>query len=57
MLHRLVLWNPVLDLRSTFLEPDLPWGKENFRPDQQRLLQTQGFVSKLGQELTVLRVP
>jgi len=27
---RLVLWNPVLDLRNTFLEPDLPWGIANF---------------------------
>ena len=24
--HRLVLWNPVLDLRHTFLEPELAWG-------------------------------
>ncbi|MFJ5613463.1 alpha/beta hydrolase [Streptomyces sp. NPDC093221] len=29
-LARLVLWNPVLDLRRTFLEPELPWGLANF---------------------------
>ncbi|MBD0738110.1 alpha/beta hydrolase [Streptomyces sp. CBMA29] len=31
-LARLVLWNPVLDLRRTFLEPELPWGVANFGP-------------------------
>lgn len=43
-LSRLVLWNPVLDLTRTFVEPELPWGKENFGPEQQRLLHTQGFL-------------
>jgi uncharacterized protein len=28
-----VLWNPVLDLRRTFVEPELPWGRENFSAD------------------------
>ncbi|MFE4415421.1 alpha/beta hydrolase [Streptomyces sp. NPDC093064] len=28
----LVLWNPVLDLQRTFLEPELPWGVANFGP-------------------------
>ncbi len=43
-LDRLVLWNPVLDLRRTFLTPELPWGRENFSPDQQKLLSVQGFL-------------
>jgi uncharacterized protein len=43
-LDRLALWNPVLDLRRTFVDPELPWGKENYSPDQQKLLQTQGFL-------------
>ncbi|WP_086820209.1 alpha/beta hydrolase [Allokutzneria sp. NRRL B-24872] len=43
-LIRLALWNPVLDLRRTFLKPELPWGKENFSAEQQRLLATQGFL-------------
>lgn len=43
-LNRLVLWNPVLNLQRTFVEPELPWGKENFSPDQQKLLSTQGFL-------------
>nr|WP_200923126.1 MULTISPECIES: alpha/beta hydrolase [Frankia] len=43
-LNRLVLWNPVLDLRRTFLTPELPWGRENFGPDQQKLLSGQGFL-------------
>jgi hypothetical protein len=43
-LHRLVLWNPVLDLTDTFVEPTLPWGKENFSSPQQDLLVSQGFL-------------
>lgn len=43
-LDRLVLWNPVLDLKHTFLDPELPWGKENFSPAQQKLLRSQGFL-------------
>jgi alpha-beta hydrolase superfamily lysophospholipase len=42
-LARLALWNPVLDLDRTFVHPQLPWGRENFGPDQQKLLSTQGF--------------
>jgi len=40
----LVLWNPVLDLRATFVEPELPWGLDNFSPSQQALLRTQGYL-------------
>lgn len=43
-LDRLVLWNPVLELRRTFVTPELPWGKRNFSPEQQRLLLSQGFL-------------
>ncbi|WP_017543817.1 alpha/beta hydrolase [Nocardiopsis prasina] len=38
----LVLWNPVLDLGHTFLNPELPWGVENFSPEQQRELHANG---------------
>jgi uncharacterized protein len=48
-LERLVLWNPVLDLRRTFLAPELPWGKENYSPAQQELLQTQGYLMMDGE--------
>ncbi|HFD31692.1 MAG TPA: alpha/beta hydrolase [Gammaproteobacteria bacterium] len=27
---KLILWNPVLNLKKTFIEPLLPWGKESF---------------------------
>lgn len=43
-LRALVLWNPVLDLHRTFVEPVLPWGMENFGPEQQALLSRQGFL-------------
>lgn len=43
-LHRLVLWNPVLDLRHTFLEPELAWGVQNYGPEQQKHLQANGFL-------------
>ncbi|MGH3569833.1 MAG: alpha/beta hydrolase [Pseudonocardia sp.] len=29
---QLVLWNPILDLRHTFIEPELLWGRTNFLP-------------------------
>jgi pimeloyl-ACP methyl ester carboxylesterase len=44
-----VLWNPVLDLRRTFVEPELPWGRENFGVEQQELLRRQGFLRVDGQ--------
>lgn len=45
----LVLWNPVLDLRATFVEPELPWGLDNFSPAQQALLRTQGYLKVDGE--------
>jgi len=39
-----VLWNPVLDLRRTFTDPELPWGLANFGSAQQRLLGEQGYL-------------
>lgn len=43
-LTSLVLWNPALDLRRTFIEPELPWGLRNFRPQQQEELHRAGFL-------------
>jgi uncharacterized protein len=43
-IRSLVLWCPVLDLRATFLEPDLPWGVENFGQDAQDRLRSDGFL-------------
>ncbi|MGW5440581.1 alpha/beta hydrolase [Nocardia asteroides] len=43
-LHRLVLWNPVLDLNHTFLEPELDWGRVNFGADQRKHLETSGYL-------------
>lgn len=43
-LSSLVLWNPVLDLDRTFLQPELPWGMENFGSVQQGLLTRQGYL-------------
>lgn len=42
--ERVVLWNPVLDLRRTFVEPELPWGTDNFNREQQQFLQDNGFL-------------
>lgn len=47
-LRSLVLWNPVLDLHRTFVEPILPWAVENFGPAQQALLASQGYFSIEG---------
>lgn len=43
-LGAVVLWNPVLDVRRTFVEPELPWGLENFGPERQGLLGSRGFL-------------
>ena len=43
-----VFWNPVLDLRHTFLEPTLPWGKQRFGPRIAREVATHGFLSLDG---------
>ncbi|MFX0578858.1 alpha/beta hydrolase family protein [Nocardia nepalensis] len=43
-LYRLVLWNPVLDLRRTFLVPELAWGEENFGAIGQKHLADNGFL-------------
>ncbi len=47
-MRSLVLWNPVLDLPRTFVEPSLPWAVENFDPAQQTLLPSRGFFSVEG---------
>lgn len=44
VLHNVVLWCPVLDLRGTFLEPGLPWGKRNFGAAQQARLHQEGHL-------------
>lgn len=44
----LVLWNPVLDLRHTFLAPELPWGKENFGPEPRQRLAKDCFLTVDG---------
>jgi alpha/beta superfamily hydrolase len=43
-LHALVLWNPVLDLRDTFIEPTLPWGGSNFTAQAQKRLADEGAL-------------
>ncbi len=57
-LDTLVLWNPVLDLRKTFVDPDLPWGRKNFTGRQLEHLEANGFLLvdgdfELGQVLYV----
>ncbi|MFI6025513.1 alpha/beta hydrolase [Amycolatopsis magusensis] len=43
-LHRLVLLRPVLDLHRTFVEPETPWGRQHYSPEQRKLAHEQGFV-------------
>jgi alpha-beta hydrolase superfamily lysophospholipase len=42
-LQALVLWNPTLDLRRTFIEPELPWGQRNFNASAVARLKSDGF--------------
>lgn len=41
---RLVLWNPILDLQRTFVEPELPWGRANFNPGAWVLANREGAL-------------
>lgn len=43
-LKSLALWNPVLDLRRTFIKPELPWAKESFNPEGFQQLLSQGYL-------------
>ena len=43
-----VLWNPVLDVEGTFLDPKLPWGVRNFTGEQLTDLQESGTLSVDG---------
>lgn len=40
----LVLWNPVLDLQRTFVEPELPWGHVNFSAAAWTAADRDGFL-------------
>jgi uncharacterized protein len=42
-LKSLVLWNPVLDMNRTFIQPELPWGKKNFNLHSIEQLKSQGY--------------
>lgn len=42
-LHSLALWNPTLDLRRTFIDPELPWGERNFSASAVARLKSDGF--------------
>lgn len=54
-LRGLVLWNPVLDIEGTFLNPSVPWGIKNFTGDQLTALQEQGHLS-IGNQFKMGRV-
>lgn len=43
-IKHLVLWNPVLDLDNTFLNPTLPWGQENFSTEKRSCLSFQDYL-------------
>lgn len=43
-LRGLVLWNPVLDLKRTFIEPELPWAKTSFHPESVQSMVESGFL-------------
>jgi len=43
-LRGLVLWNPVLDLKRTFIESSLPWGRSNFNEENIKHLKSDGYL-------------
>lgn len=49
-----VYWNPVLNLKRTFLEPELPWGLEYFGRKGETSILRNGFVAV--EDFTIGRV-
>ncbi len=52
----LILWNPVLDMRATFIDPQTPWAKESFSEVGFAHLRQHGYLLldgsfKIGAEL------
>jgi alpha/beta superfamily hydrolase len=43
-LTSLLLWQPVLDIRGTFLEPTLPWGVKMFGPEAVKKMAGSGYM-------------
>jgi pimeloyl-ACP methyl ester carboxylesterase len=43
-IKKLVLWNPVLDLHMTFIDPMLPWGKKSFNSNSFRKMKKTGSL-------------
>ena len=43
-LRSLVLWNPVPDLKKSFVQPDLPWAQANFNAESVRQLSRRGYL-------------
>jgi pimeloyl-ACP methyl ester carboxylesterase len=54
-LNAIALWNPVLDLEETFLDPHLPWGERNFTGEQIDLLHENGYL-RIDESFKVNRV-
>ena len=56
IIRALCLWNAVIDYHG-FLNPELPWPKENFGPEQMTLLNDKGYIEigsrnfRLGKEI------
>ncbi|MFB3896276.1 MAG: alpha/beta hydrolase [bacterium] len=40
----IALWNPVLDLKRTFIHPELPWGEKYFNNEKVVKLMSDGFI-------------
>jgi pimeloyl-ACP methyl ester carboxylesterase len=59
----MVLWNPVLDYKKTFLNAELPWGRAYFNERSYKILDSQGYLllgdfpigRKLVQEMASIR--
>ncbi len=43
-LFALVLWNPVLDLQKTFIDPIVPWARRSFNEEGYKSLKMNGYL-------------
>jgi uncharacterized protein len=48
-----VLLNPVLDMRRTFIEPELPWARESFTPAAVRASLVEGATLTIDDHFTI----
>jgi len=53
IIKTLVLWNPVIDYKKTFLKPQVPWGKTFFNESGYKELNNDGYITITGTKFRI----